>query len=311
MHLTPASSRHGRRDTPKETGLSPISMTDTPDGMQLACYRWEPDPAVAHGRGIYMLHGLGEHAGRHDRLACWLADRGWQVAAHDHRGHGRSTGHRATLRHPDDLVEDAVRQLRAWSAELAQPPVLLGHSLGGLLAARIGLRGDLPLDGLVLASPPFQVTLPAWKTEALKLLANWAPDLRVGHGLRTLQISHDPIAVRAYYDDPLVHDRMTGKLARFIHDAGAQALADAPTLRWRTLLLVAGADAIVDPAGSRAFADHAPPGMLALRWYDRAWHELFNETPELAAPVYADLDHWLAQFPQGAPVIPATPAANP
>ncbi|MFU2068551.1 alpha/beta hydrolase, partial [Bordetella hinzii] len=71
--------------------MSPILLDPAlaGDGTPLARYRW-PTPCPRPGAAAYILHGLGEHAGRHDRLARWLAARGWQVAAHDHRGHGRS-----------------------------------------------------------------------------------------------------------------------------------------------------------------------------------------------------------------------------
>jgi len=38
------------------------------------------------------------------------------------------------------------------------------------------------------------------------------------------------------------------------------------------------------------------PYGLTLRWYPQAWHELFNERAELSAPVYADLETWLAEL---------------
>ena len=84
-------------------------MAPAPDGTPLANYSWPAAPNVpppiaglehAGARpgmarpgtarpSIYLLHGLSEHAGRYDRLARWLTARGWDVGAHDHRGHGR------------------------------------------------------------------------------------------------------------------------------------------------------------------------------------------------------------------------------
>lgn len=288
--------------------MSPISMVDAPDGTPLAAYRWET-PAPAR-RGVYILHGLSEHAGRYDRLARWLNARGWQVAAHDHRGHGRSAGPRAGLRHRDDLVADAVPMIADWARGLDQPPVLLGHSMGAAVAALIALRRLAALQGLALSSPPFRVAVPIWLRAALNLLADLAPDLRVRHGLATPRLSHDPQTVQAYHADPLVNRCLTGRLARFIDLAGREALQRAPGLDVPTLLLVAGDDAIVDPAGSREFAARAPSGRVDLRWYGQAWHEVFNESPPLAAPVYADLDRWLAALPAPAAGRPIEAAAR-
>ncbi len=269
-------------------------MTTAPDGTQLASYRW-PASEFAHQsqRPAYLLHGLGEHAGRYEKLARWLDARGWTLAAHDHRGHGRSSGKRGSLRTNDDLVIDAEHRLADYAQETGMPPLLIGHSLGALIASRIALRGQIPLAGVVLSSPPFSSRLSAWQQMQLKLLGNIAPDVRIASGIRTSKLSHDQAVIDTYENDPLVHDRVTARLVRFIVDAGKQSIAEASTLKWRTLLMVAGSDAIVDPTGSRHFADSAAPGKLALRWYHQAYHEIFNEAPAMAGPVYADLDTWL------------------
>lgn len=59
-----------------------------------------------------------------------------------------------------------------------------------------------------------------------------------------------------------------------------------------TLLLWAGDDRFVSPAGSRAFAAAAPACVQA-QCFDALYHELFNESAELAAPVFARLRQWL------------------
>lgn len=269
-------------------------MTSTPDNAQLATYRWTP-AAPAAGRGIYLLHGLGEHAARHDALAQWLAERGWTVAAHDHRGHGRSAGKRGVVGSASTLIEDAEFRLGQFAEELGAPPVLFGHSLGGLVAAQVALRNRAPLGGMVLSSPAFALRMKGWQHTLLDLTVNWAPNLRLGNGLDVSKLSHEQAVVDAYREDMLIHDRISARLAHAIDRGGKQAIADAPTLQHRTLLMVAGNDHIVDPAGSRRFADAATPGRLALRWYDRAYHEIFNESEDIATAVRADLDAWLAE----------------
>jgi alpha-beta hydrolase superfamily lysophospholipase len=57
----------------------------------------------------------------------------------------------------------------------------------------------------------------------------------------------------------------------------------------------AGADKLVNPAGSRAFAAAAPRGMVQSQCFESLFHELFNESPDLAAPVFALLRQWLLQ----------------
>jgi alpha-beta hydrolase superfamily lysophospholipase len=53
---------------------------------------------------------------------------------------------------------------------------------------------------------------------------------------------------------------------------------------------------LVDPEGSRRWAIAAPASMLQAQEFPGLYHEIFNETPELAAPVWASLNDWLRAF---------------
>ena len=80
-------------------------------------------------------------------------------------------------------------------------------------------------------------------------------------------------------------------MARFIADEGPAVVAKAAQWQVPTLLLYAGEDKVVDPAGSRAFAASAPPAMVASRCFDGLYHEIFNEVDR--DPVYEELRQWL------------------
>jgi len=123
-----------------------------------------------------------------------------------------------------------------------------------------------------------------------------APNLRVRNGLDAKYLSHDPAVVAAYRADPLVHDRISARLALFIAQAGAQTCALAAQWTVPTLLLYAGQDRLVNPQGSRAFAQQAPADVVSSQCFEDLYHEIFNELD--AAPVFAALQQWLAQrFP--------------
>jgi alpha-beta hydrolase superfamily lysophospholipase len=97
--------------------------------------------------------------------------------------------------------------------------------------------------------------------------------------------------VAAYLGDPRNHDRISARLARFIARESAYTVAAAPRWTVPTLLMYAGADALVNPAGSRAFAATAPPEVVLSHCFDGLFHELFNERD--AEPVFETLEHWL------------------
>lgn len=280
-----------------------------PDGESLFGLHWSP--AEPHGGGIYLLHGLGEHSGRYAALAAWLAERGWQVRAHDHHGHGRSPGLRGSIPRAGALVEDAADLVGRFAREIGRRPVLLGHSLGGALAAELVVTRRLPVDSLVLSSPGLDAGLNPVQRLMLAVMLRIAPGRTIGNGLDPRKLSHDPAVVEAYLQDPLVHDRVCARLVKWAVDAGSGAIAAADTLAVDTLMLVAGDDALVAPAGSRRFADRAPAGRVTLHWYEGFWHEVFNERADYRAQVLADFDAWLmVRSTPGKSVQPSLAAAS-
>ncbi|MGP1685334.1 MAG: serine aminopeptidase domain-containing protein, partial [Giesbergeria sp.] len=138
--------------------------------------------------------------------------------------------------------------------------------------------------------------LSAFQKLLLATLPSLVPNLRVGNGLDVQALSHDPAVVAAYQADPLCHDRISARLGRFIADAGPATLARAAHWTVPTLLLWAGADRLVRPAGSAAFAAAAPQNVVKSQCFEALYHELFNE--QNASPVFAALHQWLdARFP--------------
>jgi alpha-beta hydrolase superfamily lysophospholipase len=273
--------------------LSPTLRT--PDGETLALREW---PVAGKPSAVVQLvHGIGEHIGRYDHVARWLNAWGFAVRGHDHFGHGASSGARGglptVLRLLDDLalVVDDTR-----AAFPDRPLVLLGHSLGGLVVASFVARSVRPVDALVLSSPGLDPGLTGFQKLLIAVLSRIAPTLRAGNGLDDNYLSHDHAVVQAYRDDPLCHDRIGGRLARFLADEGAVVQAAAPTWPVPTLLLYAGDDHLVRPAGSRAFAVAASPQRVSATCFPALFHEIFNELE--AQPVFAQLQHWLAlRFP--------------
>ena len=281
-------------DFPAAT-LSPFTATD---GENLALYDW-PLPEGSARRGtVLMVHGLGEHAGRYGHVAQHFNAWGFAARAYDHYGHGRSSGPRGGLNHDTRLLDDLADLVDATRKRMApgEPLVLLGHSLGGLVAARFASLHLRPLDALVLSSPALDTGLSGVQKLLLATMPRIAPNLRVGNGLDVQALSHDPAVVRAYQADPLCHDRISARLGRFLAEAGPATLARAPHWSVPTLLLWAGADRLVRPAGSAAFAAAAPASVVEAHCFETLYHELFNELD--AGPVFTALRAWLdVRFP--------------
>jgi alpha-beta hydrolase superfamily lysophospholipase len=272
----------------------------THDGLNLHLRPW---PCAAPARGsVLIVHGLGEHIGRYAHVARQLNGWGWSVLGYDQRGHGRSEGARGRLNQADDLLQDLAAVIDAARAAWPGKLVLLGHSLGGLVAARFVAGGIAPaapwaraVDALVLSSPALDPGLKAGQKLLLALTGRLTPNLAVGNGLNPDWISHDAQVVRNYVADPLVHDRITPRLARFIVDGAAAVAERAADWSVPTLLLYAGSDRCVAPAGSAGFAAAAPQARVAAHEFRPLFHEIFNEPEQ--AEVFAVLREWLDALP--------------
>lgn len=270
--------------------------TTTDDGLKLHIRHWHATPP-ARGQ-VLIVHGLGEHIERYAHVAAALNGAGWDVHGWDHRGHDHSEGRRGDIPDHDALLRDTARVIDA-VRQSGRRFVLLGHSLGGVIAARFAAEAltgrpaawSRPLDGLVLSSPALDAGLSGAQKIAVAVAEKLAPGLAVSNGLKPEWISRDPAVVRAYATDPLVHDRITARTTRFIVDAGARVIGDAPRWALPTLLMWAGADRCVAPRGSEAFAAAAPANVVATRPWPDLFHEIFNE-PE-KAEVIAVLSAWL------------------
>lgn len=269
------------------------------DGTPLHLRDWPPaGPQAAHGT-VLIVHGLGEHSGRYEHVAAALNAWGWHAVAYDHRGHGRSGGPRGAIPDADALLRDLGGVIDGVRKRFPAPLILLGHSLGGLIVARFVAEGtrESPArwyretDGLVLSSPALDPGMNGAQKLLLAVLGPLAPGLAVGNGLKPAWISNDPAVVAAYQADPLVHDRVTPRLVRFIVDGGEFVRQCAPRWQMPTLLLWAGADRCVAPAGSAAFAAAAPAALVKHREFAGMAHEIFNEPDQ--RKVFDALAAWL------------------
>ncbi len=213
-----------------------------------------------------LVHGYGEHGGRYGHVADRLVGAGALVIAPDHVGHGRSAGERALITSFDGVVADLGTAIS--SAATGLPTVLIGHSMGGLIATRYAQRH--PVDALVLSAP----VLGTW--QGLDLLAlDEIPDTPIDPDV----LSRDPEVGKRYVEDPLVWH---GPFKRRTLEALEQALDDVnygPTLEHLpTLWLHGDADELVPLADTRTGTDRIRGLLFEEHVYPGARHEIFNES---------------------------------
>ena len=262
----------------------PLPSTSQPGNTDTA------DKAGAR-QGVVIMHGLGEHCGRYAHVARFFNALGFVVRTYDHRGHGQSDGGSGDVPDSTILLRDAHMVISDFSSQLAGPPILLGHSMGGLFAARYALEQLSPLRALILSSPALAIRMSTFQHGLLKVASSLIPGVGLPNGLQTRYLSHDGEVVRAYQNDTLVHTRLSARLLTSMLQSMDYCHAQASDLRIPLLLLVAEDDHLVDPHGSRRFLEKLKTDQLAAHFYAGFYHEIFNELD--ATRVFDDLRAWL------------------
>jgi alpha-beta hydrolase superfamily lysophospholipase len=262
----------------------------------LACrYRvWLPDQAPK--AALALIHGVCEHSGRYRPLAEELARHGCAVYALDLRGHGRSDGERILIRRFDDHLDDAEQLLGVVRARHPDSPLfLMGHSMGGAIAARLTIRRRPEIRGLILSAAPVRVA--GHLFPVLRHLAGLAsrvfPRLRLIR-VGTSRLSRDPAVIADFKQDPLVYNgKFPVRTGAEILRAGRELNKELHALNLPVLVLHGTGDWITDPRGSKELYQRASSTDKTLKLYEGLYHDLFHE-PEWRQ-VTADVVAWVEE----------------
>ena len=273
---------------------STLSTFTASDGNNLAMQDWPLPEGVALRGVVVLVHGLGEHAGRYDHVARRLNSWGFAVRGYDQYGHGESDGVRGALPVADAPGRRPGRRdrqhARPHGNRHATDAAGAQHGRAGC-GQRGGARRRCRSMRLVLSSPALDPGLSGFQKLLLATLPRIAPNLTVGQRAGPDFISHDPAVVAAYKADPRVHDRISGRLARFIADAGPQVDRARAAVDGAHAADLRGRRQAGEPAGSRAFAAAAPQQVVSAHCFETLYHEIFNELE--SEPVFEPLRQWL------------------
>lgn len=232
--------------------------------------KWEPENAPTCI--VVIVHGYAEYAARYAHLAHRLNADGAAVYGQDHMGHGHSDGERALITDFGEVVAD-LRVLVdiATKAHPGLPVVMIGHSMGGLLASRFAQTYVDDVAGIGLLGAVIGDW--TWAREALAL-----PELPPG-STDFSGMSRDADAVESYATDPLIY---RGRYKRPLLEAEMIALdqfqADVDHLTMPVLFCHGDDDPFVDYRTSLAAVESMPSTDKTIRVYEGARHELVNET---------------------------------
>lgn len=265
----------------------------TRDGQELYYSVLKPSPAKAI---ILLLHGMGEHSGRYQSFAKFLAKSGWIVYRYDQRGHGRTPGLRCYAESLEVLIEDLVEFLHWIKAQHKRKQVfLLAHSFGGQVALNFLAEHPKMVKGAILSSPNIALAMkvPWYKRVIGPLAAKVLPSLSIPNDINPKWISHDPKVVQAYQKDPMVENKITLRLGSEILKNHEELPKMAKKIHTPVLFFQGSADRITCPQGTKDFFAQVSAKDRQLKIYPGFYHETLNEQGK--EKVYRDVLHWLEE----------------
>lgn len=269
---------------------------------------------------IQIAHGMSEHSARYEDFAAALCSWGYSVVANDHTGHGRSAhGHLGTFALKpggfDFVVEDLARLFEYAETQSGKSPrILMGHSMGSMLAALYADRYD-DITALIMTGCPEKIKMGRLairyadsitrrsgylaRSPLLEKLSGSTKGL-IGEVLerKELWLTRDIQIVRAYIDDPLCGFDFTasgfGEMLRGFNRVASKdwgkRIPDIP------ILIAAGGK---DTAGGKGKGPKRYTRQLqstghtnvTLKIFPDDHHEILNELDR--TEVYAYIHNWL------------------
>lgn len=291
--------RARRRRTAPTSGVRLHESEHTlvlPDGLRLFYRAFLPE--TGFDRALIVLHRGHEHSGRLASVVRALALDETAVFAWDARGHGRSGGPRGHAPSFQQLVRDLDHFVGRVTADHEIPlarTAVLGHSVGGVVAATWVHDFAPPIDKLVLVTPAFKVRL--YVPFALPLLRLWqrlkgeTPGV-VKSYVKSRMLTHDPREAARYDADPLITREISIPVLLGLRAAADRVVADAGAIRVPTLVLSGGADWVVDARAQKTFCARLGSAVKRQQIFDGMYHDLLHERD--AEPVFDAIRVFLA-----------------
>ncbi|MEO8038961.1 MAG: alpha/beta hydrolase [Betaproteobacteria bacterium] len=253
-------------------------------------------PERPNGRVVVLLHGKNFCAATWEASIARLVEAGYRVVAPDQVGFCKSTKPERYQYSFDQLATNTRALLRSRGIERA---TILGHSMGGMLAARYALMFPDAVDRLVLVDP---IGLEDWRAEGVPYAT---VDQLYAAQLHTTAETLKSYQLKFYYHGTWKpqYDRWVAMTAGLYAGSGRERVAwnqaltaemlftqpvvhEFPRIRVPTLLIIGGLDRTA-PGANRA-----PPEVARrLGNYPELGRQAARTIPDARLIEFADLGH--------------------
>lgn len=263
-------------------------------------YRWIPPTTNA---AVFLLHGFRSHArfnflrnDLNDSLHKYgteaessfireLNSRNLAVFAHDHVGHGRSTGLRAYFPSFQTLVDDTLAHVRAVDSEFgftnaSTPIFLIGHSMGGTISIITARDNPTLFAGVALSSaatePPANMFGLVGKIQ--RSLSGITSVIIPTAQLVALPKSIDADMEALYRSDPEnCTEGIRARVGREMLNAYQDISSRIQEVSFPFLAAYGEFDTLVNPTAATRFCEKSSSTDKTLQCAAGRWHNLFAE----------------------------------
>jgi alpha-beta hydrolase superfamily lysophospholipase len=244
---------------------------------------------------VQIFHGFGEHSGRYMNVVNKLIPLNYGIYINDHRGHGKSDGTTNYVGSFDLFIEDEKTFHDLIKKQHPDIPIfVLGHSMGSAIAIYFAEKYQELLQGLILSGTGIRLgeEISPFLKFMSKIMAKLAPKMKIDTKLNPESLSHDPVVVKNYKEDPLVnYQKITTRLGNEMLKRFRNLKEVLMNLELPLLVQVGSEDVAIqgieELEGSFKMEDKT------IKVYDGLYHEVYNEMKEEREKVLEDLVNWL------------------
>ncbi|WP_352419749.1 lysophospholipase [Proteiniborus sp.] len=243
---------------------------------------------------VIVVHGFAEHLGRYEYVTKRLNNRGYGVYRFDNRGHGKTKGEKGHIEKFEYFLLDTDTIVKIAKEENPSIPIyMLGHSMGGLIAATYGTEYRDKLNGQILSGAAIAKShqVKGIKGCIFEALNKISPRTRIKNPIADTLCKNQDV-VENYLSDPLnLKDATLNFYVEFLIKGVKLLDKNIDLYRYPCLILHGSDDKIVPKKSSESFFRRIRSIDKRIIIYEGLYHEILNEKTK--DNIIDDICNWL------------------